>query len=171
MKWLKTVRLEIKNMKHAQNWEIRLQWILLYLLGDFLGIIINRDPGSGWTRWAFAHPKVGIITIGTWYRALWSPNLIQNHNKKGIQASFEIHLFWGNAPLCRVISLLKFTKKAKNYFFWPKIDQNVQFVPKNGGSPLFPRVFQFFWPRSLYHIPNVIIPTLTKAVRHASWMV
>ena len=112
------------------------------------------------------HSKVGIITIGTWYRALWSPNLIRNHNKKGIQASFEIHLFWGNAPLCRVISLLKLTKKAKNYLFWPKIDQNVQFVPKNGGSPLFPRVFQFFWPRSLYHIPNVIIPTLYLGVIH-----
>ena len=50
--------------------------------------------------------KVGIITIGTWYKALWSPNLIQNHNKKEFHTSFEINLFWGNVPPLQCITEL-----------------------------------------------------------------
>ena len=52
------------------------------------------------------YAKVGIITIGTWYKALWSPNLIQNHNKKVFHTSFEIHLFLGNVPPLQCITEL-----------------------------------------------------------------
>ena len=50
--------------------------------------------------------KESIITIGTWYKALWSPNLIQNHNKKVFHESFEIHLFLGNVPPLQCITEL-----------------------------------------------------------------
>ena len=60
----------------------------------------------------------------------------------------------------RVTRWLKFTKKSQKLFF-PAINwSKCTIVPENGGTPTFPHVFQIFRPRSLYHIPNVIIPTL-----------
>ena len=52
-------------------------------------------------KWIKTKSKVGIITI-----ALWSPNLIQNHNKKVFHTSFEIHLFLGNVPPLQCITEL-----------------------------------------------------------------
>ena len=100
-----------------------------------------------------------------WYKALWSPNLIQNHNKKEFHTSFEINLFWGNVPLCNALQSYQMTqihKKSQKLFF-PAINwSKCTIVPENGGTPTFPHVFQIFRPRSLYHIPNVIIPTLVQ---------
>ena len=56
--------------------------------------------------WYMGNHKVCIVTIGTWYKALWSPNLIQNHNKKVFHTSFEIHLFLGNVPPLQCITEL-----------------------------------------------------------------
>ena len=94
--------------------------------------------------------KVGIITIGTWYKALWSPNLIQNHNKKVFHTSFEIHLFLGNVPPLQCITELpddsNSQKKDKYYFFWPKLDQNVQLYQKMVEHHHFPISFKFSNP-------------------------
>ena len=94
--------------------------------------------------------KVGIITIGTWYKALWSPNLIQNHNKKVFHTSFEIHLFLGNVPPLQCITELpddsNSQKKDKYYFFWPKLDQNVQLYQKMVEHHHFPISFKYSNP-------------------------
>ena len=113
--------------------------------------------------WSNILSKVGIITLGMWFKALWSPNLIQNHNKKEFHTSFEINLFWGNVPPLQCITELpddSNSQKSQKLFFPAMNWSKCTIVPENGGAPTFPHVFQIFWPRSLYHIPNVIIPTL-----------
>ena len=89
--------------------------------------------------------KVGIITIG-----LWSPNLIQNHNKKVCHTYFEIYLFLGNIPPLQFITELpddsNSQKKDKYYFFWPKLDQNVQLYQKMVENHHFPISFKYSNP-------------------------
>ena len=74
-------------------WGYRINWGIMWWMLFFLFLIASVT-------------KVGIITIGTWYKALWSPNLIQNHNKKVFHTSFEIHLFLGNVPPLQCITEL-----------------------------------------------------------------
>ena len=110
--------------------------------------------------------KVGIITIGTWYKALWSPNLIQNHNKKVFHTSFEIHLFLGNVPPLQCITELpddsNSQKKDKYYFFWPKLDQNVQLYQKMVEHHHFPISFKYSNPGAYitYLLLLYLVPTL-----------
>ena len=68
----------------------------------------------------------------------------------------------------RVTRWLKFTKKRQILFFLAKTWSKCTIVPENGGTPSFPHIFQIFQPRSLYHIPNVIIPTLEIPVSKAT---
>ena len=79
---------------------------------------------SGWC----IDTKVSIITIGTWYKALWSPNLTWNHNKKVFHLFFwnfsfqklHTHLFSDNNRN-RATKVNKNSKVVKIYFFKPKV--------------------------------------------------
>jgi hypothetical protein len=64
--------------------------------------------------------------------------------------SFEIHPFLGNVPPLPCITELpddsNSQKKDKYYFFWPKLDQNVQLYQKMVEPQHFPMSFKFSKP-------------------------
>ena len=109
--------------------------------------------------------KVGIITIGTWYKALWSPNLIQNHNKKEFHTSFEINLFWGNVPLCNALQSYQMTqihkKKPKIIFSGQKLIKMYNLYQKMVDPHYFPVSFNFSDPRAyITYIMLLYLPWL-----------
>ena len=60
-------------------------------------------------------------------------------------------------------------KKGQKLFFPAMNGSKCTIAPENGGTPTFPFFFQIFQLKSLYHIPNVLIPTL-KGLVCTLWM-
>ena len=97
--------------------------------------------------------KVSIITIGTWYKALWSPNLTWNHNKKVFHLFFwnfsfqklHTHLFSGN-DRNRATKVNKNSKVVKIYFFKPKVIKMYFFNQKMVEHQNIPMSFNFSDP-------------------------
>ena len=97
--------------------------------------------------------KVIIITIGTWYKALWSPNLTWNHNKKVFHLFFwnfsfqklHTHLFSGN-DRNRATKVNKNSKVVKIYFFKPKVIKMYFFNQKMVEHQNIPMSFNFSDP-------------------------
>ena len=113
--------------------------------------------------------KVSIITIGTWYKALWSPNLTWNHNKKVFHLFFwnfsfqklHTHLFSGN-DRNRATKVNKNSKVVKIYFFKPKVIKMYFFNQKMVEHQNIPMSFNFSDPGAyitylmLLYLPCVI---------------
>ena len=97
--------------------------------------------------------KVSIITIGTWYKALWSPNLTWNHNKKVFHLFFwnfsfqklHTHLFSGS-DRNRPTKANKNSKVVKIYFFKQKVIKMYFFNQKMVEHQNIPISFNFSDP-------------------------
>ena len=122
--------------------------------------------------------KVSIITIGTWYKALWSPNLTWNHNKKVFHLFFwnfsfqklHTHLFSGNNRN-RATKVNKNSKVVKIYFFKPKVIKMYFFNQKMVEHQNIPMSFNFSDPGAyitylmLLYLPWSIIPRISLCIR------
>ena len=110
-----------------------------------------------WTLWMTysltMEIKVSIITIGTWYKALCSPNLTWNHNKKVFHLFFwnfsfqklHTHLFSANNRN-RATKVNKNSKVVKIYFFKPKVIKMYFFNQKMVEHQNIPMSFNFSDP-------------------------